>query len=384
MINFEKNSKNFFVEEIFPGYGVIGLNQNIKKQGYGDYTWFSLQKEDWNTVDIAKTICRKLNVSKKRINYSGMKDRQATTTQLMSVWKVPPEKVMQMNITGVKINGAWNEEKDVKMGDAVGNRFKIVINTDSSIEKSVFDKYNQLDGIMPNYFGEQRFGMLNNTNIVGKNIVIGDFEGAVKEYLCGGDSRLEKNEEAREARENLKKNWGDFGIAIKNYPKYLKYERTLLSHLTVYPKDYIGALRKLPRKLSLLFVHSHQSSTFNEELRVRIEKNDHIILADDNIAGLNEYMFPDEKKLVLNNHAGEKVTIKNGYYPLGIIHGYENGDESFKIKSFPEISSKGSNRFLFVPIVNFKFSENENIGTFNFDLPSGSYATVALSLFTNE
>ena len=56
-------------------------------------------------------------------------------------------------------------------------------------------------------------------------------------------------------------------------------------------------------------------------------------------------------------------------------HGISPRD--FKIKSIPEISSKGANRTLMAPYVDFSFSENK----FRFSLPSGSYATSLLREF---
>lgn len=383
-MKFNKNSKNFFVEEINPQLGVIELSKKYDWKGEGDYCCFVVEKENWNTIDLAKKMCRMLNVSKKRINYAGMKDRQAKTTQIMSAWKVDPEIISKINLPDVKINGAWKCQNEVKMGDLIGNRFKIFVDIEKSCEKEVYDIFEKNGGVMPNYFGEQRFGILNNTHIVGEKIIEGDFEGAVKEYICGGERDLEKRREAKEAREKTYENWGNFKNALDYFPKYLRYERVLLSHLSEYPHDYIGALRHLPRKLSLLFIHSYQSNKFNHELRSRYEKYGQKIIEDDRVVETNEFGFPDLKKEVENKYINQKVSIKNKIYPVGNIPGYLTGDERFKIKSFPEISSKGSMRCLYVPLINFKYFEEGERGIFQFDLPSGSYATVALDLFLRE
>ena len=54
--------------------------------------------------------------------------------------------------------------------------------------------------------------------------------------------------------------------------------------------------------------------------------------------------------------------------------------EDFKIRSLPEISSKGTKLAWLVELKDFSFSNN----TFKFSLPAGSYATVALREFLDE
>jgi len=63
---------------------------------------------------------------------------------------------------------------------------------------------------------------------------------------------------------------GDIG----DIPPVFWYEKKMLFHLAKYPKDYAGALRKIPKKILTLYVHAYQSHLFNEGLKQAIhEKN---------------------------------------------------------------------------------------------------------------
>ena len=66
----------------------------------------------------------------------------------------------------------------------------------------------------------------------------------------------------------------DFKEALKYFPEYLKYERMLLEYLARFPDNYANAIRKLPRSISLMFIHSVESYIFNKELEERINEGE--------------------------------------------------------------------------------------------------------------
>ena len=65
----------------------------------------------------------------------------------------------------------------------------------------------------------------------------------------------------------------DFKQALQNFPIQLRFERMMLRHLVDNPGDFIGAFRRLPPKLQMMFVQAWQSFLFNRFLSSRI-KND--------------------------------------------------------------------------------------------------------------
>ena len=391
----KESAEDFAVEEITAGGEVLVLGKKIRKRGKkGEFTHFVLEKRDWNTVQALKEVAGRLGVGDRRFGYAGTKDRVAATTQLCSAWGVPPARLLGLRLKDISISSAWPSDKPVKMGELLGNRFTITVRGIGKGTKARVGKVaKELKGLIPNYFGAQRFGSTrSNTHLVGKMIVAGDVKTAVLSYICATDEREMK--EAREARERFAAE-GGFHAALHYFPGHLKYERTLLAHLAENKNDYVGALRRLPRGLSLMFVHAYQSHIFNGMLARRV---------------LERRVAPEKGELacpagacgfpVLEKAAPLRTKSGKGKFPVGRIIGYETesltyeenaalaaegiSQKGFFIKSFPEISAGGALRPLFVPLRDFRFRAVKGNGKFSFSLPAGAYATVAMREFMDR
>ena len=81
---------------------------------------------------------------------------------------------------------------------------------------------------------------------------------------------IDEHPSSRKARQQLQET-EDFKHALENFPKQLRFERIMLSHLANNPDDFVGAFQKLPVKLQELFVQAHQSYLFNRFLSERIK-----------------------------------------------------------------------------------------------------------------
>ena len=136
-------------------------------------------------------------------------------------------------------------------------------------EGSISSTVSELGGIFPNYYGEQRFGYRKTNFNIGLSMLKGDFKAAALNFLTS--TQNETMDDAREARKRLSDEL-DFGAALDYFPKYLKYERSMLEYLSKYPTNYANAIRKLPRSLSLMFIHSVEAQIFNWELDERIKE----------------------------------------------------------------------------------------------------------------
>jgi len=101
----------------------------------------------------------------------------------------------------------------------------------------------ELYGQVPAFYGVQRFGTTRPiTHLVGREIVKGDFYGALMVYLAK-DYPGEKAE-IREARKRLMET-GDFREALKSFPERLGYENAMLNYLVQRPEDYVGGVSRV-------------------------------------------------------------------------------------------------------------------------------------------
>ena len=416
-MDFRFEPDEFVVEEIAQDGTVFEIDKKIESlsctplEGEHKFCWFVLQKFNWNTQQALEEIARKAGVSRKRFNFAGTKDRKAITTQLCSAFGVAPQRLESVHVKDVQINGAWGASEKIRLGQLKGNRFRIRLNERNcgiaGTDLSDFGKEIQKSsGIVENYFGKQRFGsMRSNTHKVGYAMLRGDYHAAVDNYLCYSDEasgEISENRKAElEARNRLERE-KNFAEALEYFPAWLKYERTLLAFLSQYPTDYIGALRKLPRSLQLMFIHASQADLFNTALRLRKESGK--LFEPEPVSGgqyfwpFDDSGFPDSEhaELVEKENAVEiRKSVDGGAGVLsGTIVGCDTrhideftkkalrdkaiSPEMFALREMPELSSRGVYRPLWVRCVNLSSTaENEGLSV-EFSLPSGSYATVAL------
>ncbi len=354
----KREVEDFLVEEILPDGRVLEIGKSQRFEGLGgEYTHFTLEKRNWDTLRAVREIAKSCGVSRKRIKFAGTKDRRAITTQRMSIWRVPKEKLGSVRIRDITLRDFSKAPEPVRLGGLAGNRFTVVVrNPREGARALVRSTIEELGGRIPNFFGRQRFGARANNHEIGRLIVKGEFEEAVLRYLC--DSYGEP-EEAREARNELRESL-DFGRAFQHFPKYLGFEKSVLNRLARNPTDYIGGLRALPKKLRWLFVHSYQAYLFN--------------LALSRSMGAGEI----PKSITLPGYE-----VKSSGVMAEVLEEEGVQESDFRINSMPEMSMRGEERECLVSFSGFELLEERSEGgqttlRIRFSLPPGSYATVLL------
>ncbi len=387
----KRTPEDFIVKEITPNgttlepdleYGPEKLGE--KEDAEGKFTRFVLQKRDWDTTQILMRMAKVMGRGRKSIGFYGTKDRASVSVQLAGIFGVTPEQLKLVRIKDMKVNGAWKSTTGPEMGGNLGNAFNASITGCTDAER-VGRIIEELDSKMPNYYDRQRFGMRLNNFGIGMCIIHGDFEGAAMKLLT--DTKFETNQGAVEARKKLEAE-RDFKAALEYFPRNLRNERTVIEYMSRYD-NFANALRKLPRGILLMFVHSVQSFMFNAALQERIKEGDF----DSDIKCRNNfYGFPDIAS------AG----AEGGEMPLGNLVGYETKQEvldeyekgimekiglsieDFKVKAMPELSPKGSYRAILSPVKDISCETDANSVKVGFSIPAGAYATVLLNEITKS
>ncbi len=324
------------------------------------HLYFLLKKKDWATVELLKKAASRLRISYKRFAFAGNKDKRATTYQLVSVYNLAPKQLTSLSISDAWFYPLWYRQEPLKLGSLLGNRFII----SHPYAEEVHDIVVKTKGWFPNYFGHQRFGSVRqNTHLIGEAIIHNNLRRAIELYLD------------REGLFSAEKH--DYGKMLERCPKYMRFERVLLHHLAHHPRDYANALRQLPKQLLLMFIHAFQSHLFNIALAERVKEGEVVLEEGERMCGTNAYGFPDL------NEPGDM-------YMVGKLIGYETKinerekeilerfyitPSDFRLVSMPELSSKGGERVLLCRMLNPSLRPKD---VFCFDLPAGSYATVAL------
>jgi len=143
---------DFVVEEIL-GY---------EPDGAGEHAFLLVEKRGANTDWVARELAKFAGTSPMNVGYAGLKDRHAVTRQAFTVqlpgkadpdWSAFPH-------AEVSIRSLGRHSRKLKRGALRGNRFVLVLR---EIEGDRAGAEARLAAIaargVPNYFGEQRFGL---------------------------------------------------------------------------------------------------------------------------------------------------------------------------------------------------------------------------------
>ncbi|WP_266074926.1 tRNA pseudouridine(13) synthase TruD [Haladaptatus caseinilyticus] len=367
----------------------------------------------WDTNDFAKRLSSKLAISRERVSWAGTKDKYAVTTQLFSLRKVTPDELPA--IRNADIEPLGRSGRALQFGDLAGNEFEIVVSNPDRPENAdeiageLREFAGSPDGVaVPNFFGQQRFGSLRPiTHEVGLHIVRGEWEEAVMAYV--GNPFETEPEDTQSARNRVEEVAPDWDAVLDALPRRLGFERSMAHRLVenggTEPEDFRDALESLPTNLQRLLVNAAQSYVFNQILSERLERG---LPFDKPVAGdvvcfaeeVDGFLLPDmgreqnvtEKRVkTIERHCergrafvtaplvGTETELADG--EQGDIEREVLADlglEPADFNSPGEFYSTGTRRAI---LVRTDCTVGHDPLSFEFSLPSGSYATVFLREF---
>jgi tRNA pseudouridine13 synthase len=290
------------------------LDRNLADTG--EYLVLKVTKRRYNTEDMVETLAEHTNMGRRRFGYAGNKDRQAITTQHVSVKGGRPSEFDEVSLKDIEVEVSGYTDTPINLGDLKGNHFTIKAR---GVSESDITRKNRF----VNYFDEQRFSSAN--HVIGKHIVKDRWEDAVK-ILQDDDYHGE----------------------------------IIDDHLSDHPNDYKTALRQLPGNLLQLFVHAYQSQLWNRCVKENLDGLSH----GDTFPLIGFGTRPDndlERKVMKEVMDDEDITPR-----------------SFIIRSIPELSAEGTRRDVYKAIEDLSVTEEQGAVKISFYLEKGSYATMAL------
>ena len=341
-----KEPEDFIVEEL-PLY---------EPSQTGTHTYFAIRKRNLSTMEAINRIARELQVHTRDIGYAGLKDKNAVTTQVLSVEGVVPERVLRVEQPAIEVLWAERHAHKLRVGHLRGNRFKL------TLRDIPHDKLTQIKTAMdrlltegvPNRFGVQRFGNKNDSHLIGKALVKADWE-AVKCYMYAND----------------------------DIPQQKKFERKPVETL----------VNAIPHRLRRLYLSAYQAHLFNRVLEKRMPHLSKLLEGDIAVKHSNGAPFLVENPTIEQPRA-DALEIS----PSGPIFGYKMrmpsgdvrdleisvlADDGVRLEKFRKVAGirlPGTRRPLRMPIQLHEVSTvSNNVGIrLSFTLPAGGYATVVL------
>jgi tRNA pseudouridine13 synthase len=136
----------------------------FKPTGVGEHFLVEIRKRNQNTNWIAKILADLAGIGINDIGYCGLKDRIAETTQWFSLY-LPKRQIGkdQLRHHAFEVLNTDRHSKKLRRGDHKGNVFNITLR-ETTFDRHVFrGRLNKIGSLgVPNYFGEQRFGINGN------------------------------------------------------------------------------------------------------------------------------------------------------------------------------------------------------------------------------
>jgi tRNA pseudouridine13 synthase len=227
----------------------------------GEFAYYRLEKRGRTTPDAVAAVQQRWKLDPRRISFGGLKDRHAHTIQYLTIHRGPTRNLSQEGLT---LTYLGRIARPYVSEDIRANRFRITLrdlgpDDVSGIESAI----PELATVgVPNYFDDQRFGSVTGTAFIAREMVLGNFEAALRLALVE-PYEFDRPRERRE-KEILAAHWGDWPAARAELPD--GHARRVAGYLAHHPTDFRGACALLRPELQGLYLAAWQGHLWNRML----------------------------------------------------------------------------------------------------------------------
>lgn len=351
---------DFVVEEIGLDGQVASVDYEkpqIPTMGEEDKTVFAeLVKIGLPTAEAIKELSRLLSIPAEQIGRAGLKDAVAVTAQKLSFRDVPMEKLTRLPPGNFFLKSLSSGNGVLDSGNLIGNRFTILVRTENPPDESRLQA--ELRSFPEtgfwNFYWLQRFGTRLLSHWWGALILRGDYEGAVRSFLCDSGARdvpFYKNLRSEAAK--LFGNWEAMRKLFAPLPYGLRHELAVVEHLNRFRLDYVGALKTVLDQVQL-WVYAYASFLANRLL---------------SLAAQSGKAVPEKLPLALSYDKIERKLYQSFFATDQIGDDFEKHLRPFNVR----MNSRGIPSKIVPTIHSFKILPEGVV--ICFDLPKGAYAT---------
>ena len=142
---------DFVVKELF--------TESFTEKIAGPHTVYELKKEDIGHFSLLHVLAAQAGIMEHEIGYCGIKDKNAITTQLISMPTASVTRLDPDAVPGCTIKFVGFSDHKLRRGEHCGNAFEVVLRELRPTENEHLATFaGQHNVCYPNYFGAQRFG----------------------------------------------------------------------------------------------------------------------------------------------------------------------------------------------------------------------------------
>jgi tRNA pseudouridine13 synthase len=382
---------DFAVEEL-PAYA---------PSGQGDHVYFAIEKVGLSTRAAIERLAAALDVAPRAIGFAGLKDARAVARQVLSLEHADPERVAGLELERLRVLWVDRHRNKLRRGHLRGNRFALRLRG-AAVEREadVRAVLAVLEAVgVPNYFGEQRFGLRGDNWRVGRALLERDWAAAAA-WLAGRPGEGDRPA-VRRARELF--DAGEYGRAARAWPGQFRSAVRLARAMQRHGGDARAALRAVGGEELRFAVSAYQALLFDRVLAARLAQGTlaELLLGDLAWRHANGAVFrvedPDRERpraLALEVSPsgplfGRRMTAPGGEpgsIEVGVLAAEGLSEEALRGRG--PYAWKGARRPLRVPLGEPSCAAAEDArGPYlglAFALPPGAYATAVLREITKR
>jgi len=264
----KERPEDFVVEEL-PLY---------EPAGSGEHVFIGIEKREMGTLEALGVLAAKFGLSSRELGSAGLKDSRGVTRQTLSVPRVEPERLLEVQGPRLRVLWAKRHTGKLRVGHLAGNRFDLRLR---NLPRGRYDDLVRVLDVLrargvPNYFGEQRFGARGDSWSVGRDLLRGAYENAFAQF-CGRPTEQDHGRvlEARRLYDE-----GNFKAAARAWPRGFREQIRLCEAMAKNKGRAQYAARALNLRLGRFYVSAWQSRLFNTVLAARLESFDRLLDGD--------------------------------------------------------------------------------------------------------
>ena len=143
--------------------------------GEGEHLFLRVEKRGRDTREVAEELARALGKSPRDVGVAGQKDRQAVTTQWMSLAGADATRALGLTGDGWRVLEAKRHGNKLRTGHLRGNAFRVVlrgVDGEGDARARAVAAALETRGL-PNFYGSQRFGRRGDNAEVGRLLLLG-------------------------------------------------------------------------------------------------------------------------------------------------------------------------------------------------------------------